>query len=198
MIRPFRNSYRDLPRCAAIFIALFSMVQTRSSGAENAAPRSDFVDKRFSKWANIPDAEKVKHSSESLGRMRQSLKDVLKMLEDARNTKDILKLNCVNEKLTQIKGLLRISEQADVSLQESLAKSDSKVALQELTKVGIASEKVQDLEAQARQCLGQLAYRSDENMVVEVDEPHLTSDDVTNPPPPPPTVTRPPAASPTQ
>jgi len=198
MHSPFRNSYRGLPRCAAILLALFSMIQARSSRAQTATTRSDFVDKRFSKWANIPDAEKVKHSSESLGRMRQSLKDVLKMLEEARNTKDILKLNCVNEKLTQIKGLLRISEQADVSLQESLAKSDSRVALQELTKVGIASEKVEDLEAQARQCLGQLAYRSDENMVVEVDVPHLTSDDVTNPPQTPPAVTRPPAASPAQ
>jgi len=174
------------------------MIQARSSRAQTATTRSDFVDKRFSKWANIPDAEKVKHSTEALGRMRQSLKDVLKMLEEARNTKDILKLNCVNEKLTQIKGLLRISEQADVSLQESLAKSDSTVALQELTKVGIASEKVEDLTAQARQCLGQLAYRSDENMVVEVDEPHLTSNDVTDPPPPPLVVIRPPAASPTQ
>src|ERR1700687_1823050 len=175
MLNPFRNSFRGLPCCAAIFLALFSMINPQSSLAQDATPRSDFVDKRFSKWANIPDAEKVKHSSEALGRMRQALKDVLKMLEEARNTKDILKLNCVNEKLTQIKGLLRISEQADVSMQESLAKSDSKVALQELTKVGIAGEKVDGLAAQARQCLGQLAYRRDENVGVEGGEPHRSS-----------------------
>ena len=48
--------------------------------------------------------------------------DVLKSLEEARSEKDVLKLNCVNEKLTQIKGLLRVVQQSDVSLQEAVAK----------------------------------------------------------------------------
>ena len=35
--------------------------------------------------------------------MRNVLKEVQGKLEEARNTKDVVKLNCVNEKLTQIK-----------------------------------------------------------------------------------------------
>ena len=75
--------------------------------------------------SKIPDPEKVKTSADSVGRMRGALKDVLQKLEEARNTKDVVKLNCVNEKLTQIKGLLRISEQSDVQLQEAVARLES-------------------------------------------------------------------------
>ena len=54
--------------------------------------------------------------------MREILSRVLKHLEEAREERDVIKLNCVNEKLTAIKGLLKISEQADVSMQEALAR----------------------------------------------------------------------------
>jgi hypothetical protein len=149
------------------------------------------------KAAEMPDPQKLQRSADSLIRMREVLKDVLTKLEEARNTKDVVKLNCVNEKLTQIKGLLRISEQADVSLQESVAKKESATAEHEFTKVGIARQKVDQLRAEAEECIGQLAFRTDENLTVEVETPQdLPTNDVTNPSPPPPLVVRPPPASP--
>ena len=148
--------------------------------------------------SKIPDPEKVKTSAESVGRMRGALKDVLQKLEEARNTKDVVKLNCVNEKLTQIKGLLRISEQSDVQLQESVAKKETATAEHEFTKVTIARSKVEQLRAEAEQCIGQLAFRTDENLSVEVEIPdYLPPGDPTQMPPPTPIDTRPPPASPT-
>jgi hypothetical protein len=128
--------------------------------------------------------------------MRQVLKDVLGKLEEARNTKDVVKLNCVNEKLTQIKGFLRVSEQADVALQESVAKRESSSAEHEFMKVTIARQKVEQLRAEAEECIGQLAFRTDEQAVVEVEVPEgLPSDDPTKAVPPPQVVVRPPPAS---
>ncbi|MBX5483855.1 MAG: hypothetical protein IRZ16_18695, partial [Myxococcaceae bacterium] len=132
---------------------------------------------------NVPDSEKVSRSSESLSRMRNVLKEVLAKLEEARNTKDVVKLNCVNEKLTQIKGLLRISEQADVTMQEAIARSEKQSADHEFTKVMIARQKVEQLRAEAEECIGQLAFRTDENQTVEVEEPEGLPDDPTHPPP---------------
>lgn len=146
---------------------------------------------------NISDGEKARRSSDGLGRMREVLKEVLGKLEEARNTKDVVKLNCVNEKLTQIKGLLRISEQADVSMQEAIAKAEKQASEHEFTKVMIARQKVEQLRAEAEECIGQLAFRTDENQTVEVEEPEGLPDDPTNPPPPPAIDSRPPAASPT-
>jgi glutamyl/glutaminyl-tRNA synthetase len=144
-----------------------------------------------------PDPEKLDRSNGALTRMRQHLKDVLEKLEEARNTKDVIKLNCVNEKLTQIKGLLRISEQADVSLQEAVAKRESSAAQHEFTKVTIAGKRVEQLRAEAEECIGQLAFRTDENLSVEVEEPEgLPGSDPTNPAPSGTVVVRAPPASP--
>ena len=130
--------------------------------------------------------------------MRSVLSEVLGQLEEARNTKDVVKLNCVNEKLTQVKGLLRISEQSDVALQEAVAKKDETAAEHEYTKVTIAKTKVEQLRTEAEQCIGQLAFRTDENLTVEVEVPSGLPDggpDQPSDPAPAPT-NRPPPASP--
>jgi len=147
--------------------------------------------------SRIPDNQKVKISAEAVGKMRTALKDVLGKLEEAHNSKDVVKLNCVNEKLTQIKGLLRISEQSDVNLQEAVARKETATAEHEYTKVTIARSKVDQLRNEAEECIGQLAFRTDENLSVEVEEPEdLPKGDPTLIPPLLPFDTRPPPASP--
>jgi hypothetical protein len=149
------------------------------------------------KASEVPDKEKISRSSAAVTRMRSVLSEVLGRLEEARATKDVVKLNCVNEKLTQVKGLLRISEQSDVALQEAVARKDATAAEHEYSKVTIAKGKVEQLRNESEQCIGQLAFRTDENLTVEVEVPSgLPSDDPTNPPAPQPPTSRPPPASP--
>lgn len=146
--------------------------------------------------SQVPDPEKVRQSGEAVTKMRTQLKEVLSKLEEARNSKDVVKLNCVNEKLTQIKGLLRISEQSDVQLQEAVARKETGTAEHEFTKVSIARSKVDQLRAETEDCIGQLAFRTDENLSVEVEVPdYLPSGDPTQTNPPIPIDTRPAAAS---
>jgi hypothetical protein len=148
------------------------------------------------KAESIPDSEKLQRSSEYLVQMRQALKDVLKKLEEARASKDVVKLNCVNEKLTNIKGLLRISEQADISLQEAVAKKEEQGAEHEFTKVTIARQKIEQLKAESEQCVGQLAFETGPTEVIVEYPTDLPGGDTTKNPPPPPVVNRPPPASP--
>jgi hypothetical protein len=145
--------------------------------------------------ATIPDAEKIKQADDAISRMKLQLKQVLSRLEDARAEKDIVKLNCVNEKLAQMKGLLKVSEQADIALQEAVARKDEG-AEAEFQKISIAKVKVEQLRSEAEECIGQLAFVVDERTTVEVEQPtDLPEKDVTEREPPPPPVTRPPPAS---
>src|SRR5712692_2994533 len=80
------------------------------------------------RFAEVPDAEKLRLSSQALKRMRQVLAEVFDKLKEARDTHDVVKAACVNESLTQIKALVRISEQADVAMQDALAKHDELAA----------------------------------------------------------------------
>src|SRR2546425_390629 len=59
------------------------------------------------------------------------------------------------------------------------------------------SEKAEQLRAEAEECIGQLAFRTDENLTVEVEEPEGLPTDPTRPAPPPDVTVAPPPASPT-
>jgi hypothetical protein len=168
----------------------------RSSGARPPGPAAPGP--TLPKASEVPDKEKLERGTQALASMREVLREVLEKLEEARRSKDVVKLNCVNEKLTQIKGLLRISEQADVAMQEAIARREITSAEHEYTKVMIAQQKVAQMRSEAEQCIGQLAFRTDENLSVEVEEPQdLPGGDPTRPPPPDDLLLRPPPASPT-
>lgn len=148
----------------------------------------------------LSDAEKLERSAQDLEKMKAALKGVLSRVEDARNEKDVVKLNCVNEKLTQLKGLLKVAEQSDIALHEAIANKDGG-ADAEFTRIGVARTKIDALRSEADQCIGQLAYVVDERTTVEVQQPEgLPEQDVTDrrPPAPPavtPPIVRPPPAS---
>jgi hypothetical protein len=151
------------------------------------------------KASDVPDPDKLTRSTQALTGMRDVLRDALARLEEARRAKDVVKLNCVNEKLTQIKGLLRISEQSDVALQEAVARQEKTSSEHEYTKVMIAQQKVTQLRGEAEECIGQLAFRTDENLSVEVEEPRdLPGGDPSRPRPIEEVTVRPPPASPLQ
>jgi hypothetical protein len=148
----------------------------------------------------LSDAEKTRRAAEAITAMRNSLRQVSARVEDARNEKDVVKLNCVNEKQAQIKGLLKVAEQAELSLKDALASKDP-AANAEFSKIGIAKSKVDGLGNEATQCIGQLAYIVDEKTTVEVIQPPGQPDRDTSgqvkprPPPAMPVVLRPPPAS---
>jgi hypothetical protein len=153
------------------------------------------------KGDSVADAEKPKRAAEAISSMRSSLRLVTSRVEDARNEKDVVKLNCVNEKLAQIKGLLKVAEQSETALKDAVANNDP-ASNAEFAKIGIAKTKVDGLGNEAQQCIGQLAYIVDEKTTVEVQQPigqpeRETSGHYRSPPPPSaPVVLRPPNASP--
>lgn len=106
----------------------------------------------------IAPGEMIARSAKSLERMRRALKIVLVKLEEARDTKDVIKLNCVNDRLTDVKSMLRISEQADVNLQEAIARQDLSKAIHALGTVEANGRKIEQLATESDQCIGLLAF----------------------------------------
>jgi hypothetical protein len=112
----------------------------------------------------------MKKASDHVSKVKAALKQTLARVEEARNEKDIVKLNCVNEKLAQIKQILNVAEGAEVALQEAVAKSDPGSDA-EYSKIAIARGKADQLRAEAEECIGQLAFVVDEKTSVEVQQP---------------------------
>jgi hypothetical protein len=146
---------------------------------------------------DVADSEKAPRAATHISRMKESLKRLLTLLEEARESKDVVKLNCVNEKLTQTKGLLRISEQAEDALQEALARHDREVGNHEFAKISISRQKTEQIAAEAESCVGELAVYAGDT-VVTVEGGYHGGYDPTIIPLPLPEVVRPPQVSPYQ
>lgn len=144
-------------------------------------------------------AEMRRASAEAIVKMRTSVSDLVTLLEEARKSKDVVKINFINDKLTQMKGLLRIAEKADADLIEALAKGDLAQAQLEFAKVSIALSKVDQAHTEANAVVGQVAFASSENLSVDVEAPeYLPKADLTEIVVPPMAVEiRQPPASPT-
>jgi hypothetical protein len=158
-----RDSRRRIARAAALGTAAF-LLSIPQAARPQESPKAEEQEQLSGK-------EEISRASANLDRMRGWLKEVLARLEEARKEKDIVKLNCVNEKLTQLKGLVRVAEQSDVALQENIAKGDDGNARHEYAKVDLATQRAQQLRADAEQCIGQLAYVVDEKTQVTVEVP---------------------------
>ena len=153
----------------------------------------------FGKASKLSDSDKIDTASTYLGEMKDVLSAVLDLLKDAREEKDVIKLNCINEKLTSIKGLIRISEQADITLQEAVAKGEKDTATHEFHKMAISHQKLKILKTEAEQCVGELAVAVGKTTVeVEVVKDVVPERDPTKVDLPETHIIRPPAASPYQ
>ncbi len=145
----------------------------------------------------VPDPEKAAEADTYIAEMKSVLKTVLGFLEEARAERDVVKLNCVNEKLTAVKGLLRISESSDLTLREALARRDSAAASHEFEKIAIAARKVEQLRAESEGCVGELAvYSGDTSVEVVISDSAEPPPDPAAGQPPIEVVVRPPAISP--
>ena len=133
--------------------------------APAATPPVSFGYVRGGEENKLPPGELISRAAEHLSRMREVLKTVFKYLEEAREKRDVIKLNCVNEKLTAVKGLLKVSEQADVSMQDALARRDEEAGRYEYDKVSIARGRVDALLTESEACVGELSVYAGETTV---------------------------------
>jgi hypothetical protein len=131
---------------------------------------------------------------------RATAADVLQRIQgqqdQAKKDKDIIRLNCLTDKLVQAKVNINIADTAIVSLEDAVRRRDEGASLYEFTRVTIVHQKAQVLENEAQQCVGEdLSFVGATRVDVEVD-PNVRTDDPTAPEAPPMAVDRPPVASP--
>ncbi len=127
--------------------------------------------------------------------MGQILKRIGALQDTARKQKDIIKLNCVSDKLVQAKVNVSIADQAMTSLQEHVARADEGGRTHEFTRLTIINQKVTVLGAEAENCIGEdLSFVGATRVDLDVD-PNIPQTDPTQPPVPVSTIERPPAAS---
>src|SRR5262249_47464458 len=127
--------------------------------------------------------QKIEEAQRSIDGVRSIYRRVEKLLDTARKEKDFLKLNCLKEKGTALKGLLRVCEQAFASMQEAAA-TKSDLLEHEFQRINLAAQRGREVGNEAEACTGEAAvYTGPVELKVDID-PSIPQRDPTVIPPP--------------
>jgi hypothetical protein len=103
-----------------------------------------------------------------------ALRSLLHLKEVAKKQKDLIKLNCVNDKLVKLKAQINITENANDALQASLSSgSDERFTL--FTDLSNDGKQVSDIENEGAACVGEIElYKQEAGLTV--DHPDIPDD----------------------
>lgn len=100
----------------------------------------------------IEEMERTAH--EQVRKMEEMLASSFKLLEQAISTSDVASTAIRNEAITAMKGLVKLSEENYMMLQQKKAEQDRDGVEHEYVKISIAAAKVAELYAQVRTASG--------------------------------------------
>jgi len=107
------------------------------------------------------------------GQIKDDYQHVLRLQDIARKQKDVIKLNCVNDKLVQVKAQMNIAESGSVSLRSALDKgSDAQALYDQVTASGTT---IKELRESANSCIGETEL-SKKDSGIEVTRPDVPDD----------------------
>ena len=117
----------------------------------------------------------VNQSREYAKNMGEVLKRIQVLQDQAKREKDIIRLNCVTDKVVQVRVNISIAEQSMAALQEAVTRADEGERTHEFTRLTIVNQKVLVLGAEAENCIGEdLSFVGATKVDVEID-PNIPS-----------------------
>jgi len=129
------------------------------SGPLGAQPGSDDGEESvvvpMEKMADMSPQEMSDTADDLIDEMKGILKRVVELQQLARNQKDVIKLNCVNDKLLQLKQLLNIAESARTEMIEAIVNKDDGDRYHQFEQIVLVAEKVRVLRDEAEGCIGE-------------------------------------------
>ena len=183
----------------ALLFATAASAQQTEQPATPTPPPSASPQQSATPTKQGPSATPAELVAEGEGILRRGMvvnKTVRRMLEDARKEADIIRITCLDDKLTQINANLRSAENRLEALRNAV---DSDRRVHEYTVLTVLGQKLQVLDQEAHQCVGEALYETGETKVVtEIDTDMLPFEETPSTPPvvlPPSLPTIPPPAS---
>lgn len=116
--------------------------------------------------AAITPEEQTAQADRITRRASQLAERLSKMLDEARRDKDILRANCVNRKLTEVNANTRNIEQRSRALRDAVTTGDDARRSHEFTVLTVLSQKLESIDQEATQCLGQSVYEPGASQIV--------------------------------
>jgi hypothetical protein len=154
--------------------ALYGVADAQTNAASPPAPDTSVGMQR---QTNLSPKEQLAQADAFLARMAVTATNVRHLLEQARATRDVVKTLCLNDKLNQVDVAARSARDRRVSLEQAVQRSDSDLANHEFTILTVLRQRVEQLSAEANQCIGEEAVLFGETKIVTTIDPNLPHED---------------------
>jgi hypothetical protein len=156
-----------------VFVAAGVALAQAARQAEDVAPGATADDEQIEQTA--PE-QFAKVAEDTLAAMRATLQKGLDEVKSAREEKDAVRLTCVNEPVTTMKGLMSVGDDANTALQEALVTKDTSDARREFRKLVKSAKRMEALLLVARSCAGAASTDSTTSVELSIDESLIGSD----------------------
>jgi hypothetical protein len=148
--------------------------------------------------ANLTTEQMKQEAATYLPQMEQGGGTVRRQLEEARAARDVVKVQCLNDKLTQLDVAIRSARDRYAAFMVAVDRGDTERARHEFTVLQVLRDRGQELVAEAAQCIGEeTGFVGESRLTVEIEpgmpDPAAYPESPVVPIPPPPQI-----ASPTQ
>jgi len=175
-----------------IGIAALVLGATGSATAQPAGGGGADAQVGFERHPQLSPQDELAQAELALSRMDQASGTVRRQLEQARAARDVVKTLCLNDKLSQIDVAGRSGRDRQAALQAAAARNDVELANHEFTILTVLKQRVQQLVAEANQCIGEeIAFVGQSEVTTQVD-PNLPGEDTAEFPTEPTVVSVPP------
>lgn len=124
--------------------------------------------------------EKLDYASDAAEEQRGALKEIQTLIDDATRQGEAERLDCLTERLSQIRALAQVTELAETSMRDSLAAGQTERADHEMRKIAVALGKTRQLMLEAKACVDEAGVASGET-TVRVDGELAEGGDETSP-----------------
>lgn len=136
-------------------ISVVPVATAQVGGDDDELLKAESREKYLEKVKKMSPAQRKDKSIKRINKMKKSEGRVTGLRDEAREKgEEISKLNCINDKLSLIKGHVNLSEKAYIAMDEGEQKSDMNSVSHHYTLIAVSAGKVSNLEDEALLCVG--------------------------------------------
>ncbi|MFN3200099.1 MAG: hypothetical protein ACE366_17005 [Bradymonadia bacterium] len=146
------------------------------AGASTTLAQGPQIERSFERASRLSNDQKMQSAVGDIEKMKGVLDLAFNSRESASEKKDFVQLNCISDKLSAIKGLLKIAEQADVSMREAIARGDQELIDHEFTKISIAAVRAENFRVEISGCVGASSQYTGDTQVERIIDEAIRTD----------------------
>ena len=155
----------------AMSLGGFGFAVAQSGGTAAGDPGAGEAGLDVERRANLTPEQQRQEAAEIVDKGNNVSRQVAAMLDEARQERDIIRVTCLNDKLTQINANLRTATTRAEALDDAIESQDAPRRNHEFTVLTVIAQKLQTLEREAQQCIGEDIFETGATTVeTEIDD----------------------------